>query len=382
MVQGESEVRGKTIIYTGGFVLPDRNAAANRVVSNGKIFDSLGYKTVFLGAAQTDEMFDGIRPVENRENMFEYAHPQSSSEWVKHIFSVEQVKKLADEIGGVGMMIFFNVPLVTLLKAKTVFRKKNIQVCYDCTEWTKYTDGSFLKRAFKVVDEFLVRNFTHKVADKMIVISSLMEKKYKSCKKMLRLPPLVDINDPIWHQEAENNSRKFEFCFAGVPGGNKESLDLIVDAFARINNRNAVLRIVGITEEEFEKFYPDCKIQNSVADRIFFTGNVPHTQAVKYVLGCDCYIFIRCSDRRNNAGFPTKFAESFTCGVPIITTNVSDIGEYLGKSDRGCLIEELNVRNIADAMVLHMKNGKKEKALDRTFHYEEYSEKCEAWLKG
>ena len=32
-----------TIIYYGGFSLPDKNAAANRVVSNGKIFKDLGY---------------------------------------------------------------------------------------------------------------------------------------------------------------------------------------------------------------------------------------------------------------------------------------------------------------------------------------------------
>ena len=39
-----------TIVYYGGFSLPDKNAAANRVVSNGKIFEALGYNVIFLGA--------------------------------------------------------------------------------------------------------------------------------------------------------------------------------------------------------------------------------------------------------------------------------------------------------------------------------------------
>ncbi len=371
----------KTIIYTGGFVLPDKNAAANRVVSNGKIFDSLGYKTVFLGAADYAESFDGIRQVSGRENMFEYAHPKSSAEWIRHIISVDMIESIAEKFGDVGMIILYNVPLFTLLKAKKVFKKKNIQVCYDCTEWTKHTDGSFLKRAFKVFDEFLVRNFTHKIADKMIVISSLMESKYKSNGKLLLLPPLVDINDAIWHQKAENNPDIFEFCFAGVPGGNKESLDLVADAFSQLNNQNARLRIVGITREEFERFYPECKISESIADRIIFMGSVPHAEAVKYILGCDCYIFIRCSDRRNNAGFPTKFAESFTCGIPIITTDVSDIGEYLKKSGRGILLKEMTVKSIADAMQVQIKVGKSVNGLNRTFHYGEYKEKCREWLK-
>ena len=61
-------------------------------------------------------------------------------------------------------------------------------------------------------------------------------------------------------------------------------------------------------------------------------GRLSHRETVKYILGCNCYIFIRRSDKRNNAGFPTKFAESYTCGVPIITTDVSDVGEYIKKS--------------------------------------------------
>ena len=44
-----------TIIYYGGFSLPDKNAAANRVVSNGKIFKALGYNVVFLGADYSGE---------------------------------------------------------------------------------------------------------------------------------------------------------------------------------------------------------------------------------------------------------------------------------------------------------------------------------------
>ncbi len=37
-----------TILYVGGFELPDKNAAAHRVLSNGKIFRELGYNVVFI----------------------------------------------------------------------------------------------------------------------------------------------------------------------------------------------------------------------------------------------------------------------------------------------------------------------------------------------
>ena len=39
----------KTIVYIGGFELPDKNAAAQRVISNAKIFRKLGYHVIYVG---------------------------------------------------------------------------------------------------------------------------------------------------------------------------------------------------------------------------------------------------------------------------------------------------------------------------------------------
>ncbi len=370
-------MKNKTIIYSGGFVLPDKNAAANRVVSNGKLFASLGCKTVFLGLS--DDKFDGIRKLDGSVNMFEQARPISTKQWIKRLFSVEEISSLAKEHGA-DTVILYNLPFFTLCKAKRIFSKENIDVVYDCTEWTKDTDGSFLKRAFKVLDEFLIRNFAYRVADGMIVISSLMKEKYSKNKNILVLPPLVDVDDPIWHQKAEKNQDFFEFCFAGIPDGNKESLDKIVEAFSLLNSNNVMLRIVGITKNEYNLIYGD--IPENCKNRILFMGKRSHEEAVKYILGCDCYIFIRCSDRRNNAGFPTKFAEAFTCHVPIITTDVSDVGRYIKNSGRGEVLCDMSSDVIAKAMSFAVERGKnKIEEPDTTFHYETYINDAKTWLE-
>lgn len=368
-----------TIIYYGGFTLPDKSASANRVVSNGKIFEKLGYKTVFIGV--TDGSFDGLRPVEGCDDMFEHAHPNSTKQWIKHMFSVEHIETVMKNYSDVEKIILYNVPMFTLLKAKKVFSKRNIEVCYDCTEWTKDTDGSLPKRFFKAFDEILISNFAHKVADGMIAISSMMEKKYKSSKNLLILPPLVDINDEIWHQIPESHEGVFEFCFAGLPDGKKESIDKIVEAFCNINKKNTHLRIIGITESEFNNINPECFIPKNVRNKITFMGRLSHEETIRYVLGCDCYIFIRRSDKRNNAGFPTKFAESFTCGVPIITTDVSDVGEYIRKSDKGSLLMDMTTQGISEAMLYQIDNKLKSKSLDNTFHYESFIQPTANWLK-
>ena len=370
-----------TIIYYGGFTLPDKSAAANRVVSNGKIFEKLGYKTVFIGAAPSDESFDGLRKVDGYENMYEHAHPKSTKQWLKHMLSVEHIESVIGNGENVCKIILYNVPMFTLMKAKKVFSKRNIEVCYDCTEWTKDTDGSLPKRLFKAFDEILISNFAHKVADGVIAISSMMEKKYKKAKKLVVIPPLVDINDEIWHQKPENHEGIFEFCFAGIPDGKKESLDKVVEAFCNINRKNTLLRIIGITEADFNKIYPESYIPKNVRNKIIFTGRLSHKETIKYILGCDCYIFIRRSDKRNNAGFPTKFAESYTCGVPVITTDVSDVGMYIGKSGKGNLLKDMTAQSISEAMLYQIENKTNDKTLNTAFHYELFISQTEKFLK-
>lgn len=367
------------IIYYGGFALPDKNAAANRVVSNGKLFASLGYETIFLGACYAAEI-SGMHRIS--ENMFEEAHPVTSAEWVKQILSFCNLKKLAEECKNLKMVLLYNVPFVTLCIAKKYFSRKGIEVAYDCTEWTQFTEGSFLKKVFKYIDEFFVRRFAHKIADKMIVISRTMEDAYKKNRKILRLPPLVDINDEIWHQEIQEKNDSFTFCFAGFPGGNKEWLDKVAEAFELLENAQTKLHIIGISKEEFGEIYSNTKIKDPNKNRICFLGKRTHKETIKEILNCDCYIFIRPSDRRNNAGFPTKFVESFTCGVPIITTDVSDINEYITDNSDSILLENITKEKICFAMKQVLEKGKKKESFDvnSTFHYEEYGNQTKTWL--
>ena len=362
------------ILYYGGFALPDKSASANRVVANGKLFESLGYETVFLGSCY-DEL-SGIRQIS--KNMFEEPHAATTAEWIKQVLCFSNLKNVAVECKNLKMVLLYNVPFITLFLTKMYFSRGNIVVAYDCTEWTQFTEGSVLKKAFKYIDEFFIRKYAHKIADKMIVISKMMEDSYKSDKKVLKLPPLVDVNDAIWHQETEKET-DFNFCFAGFPGGNKESLDKVVEAFKSLDNQNTKLKIIGINQVEFSELYPNIV----VSDNISFLGKKTHKDTIKNILGCDCYIFIRPSDRRNNAGFPTKFVESFTCGVPIITTDVSDIKEYITLSEDSILLNNYETEDIQKAMktVLNKGRNKKASVLKADFHYIGYREKAKLWLE-
>lgn len=371
-----------TIIYVGEFSLPDKSAAANRVVSNGKLFNSLGYRTVFLGASDSSEIFDSIRPIHGHKEMYEQAHPETAIQWIRHTLSTKEILTVAEKYDDVKMVILYNLPVITLMLVKHALKKRGIETAYDCTEWTNTTTGSFVKKAFKYIDEIAVRKLAHRIADRMIVISSMMEKNYRQAKKLLRLPPLVDTDDEIWHQLPEEHNGIFEFCFAGVPDGKKESLGKVVGAFSSIDDENVRLRIIGVSDEEFKVLYPETVPDPEVERKIIFMGTLSHKETIKYLLGSDCCVFFRESDRRNNAGFPTKFAEAYTCNIPIITTDVSDIGDYMRDENRGQLLKAAQIQTIRSAILREAKKGCREKTgVNTAFDYRVYQKDCGKWLE-
>jgi len=348
-------------------------------MNNGKIFTALGYRMVFLGTVR-GENFSGIRQSSYDKNIFEEAYPLGLKQWVSHIFDTGNIEAVAARYSDTCLIITYNVPFATYKAVKKAFTKKHIKVAYDCTEWNDYAEGSLPKRLYKKHDEKMIRTKLHRVCDDIIVISNLMKKQYQG-KNLLRLPPLVDLEEGIWHQERIVHPDTFEFCFAGTIN-NKERLDAVVNAFCELNRQDVRLRIIGLTKEEYAAAYPEQAQMVQSDHRLLFMGYVSHEESVKYVLSCDCYIFIRENTRRNAAGFPTKFAEAYTCGVPIISTDVSDIKQY-ASDNRLLIIDNTSDDAVKEAM-LHMLRIKSTNVqvqeLKESFDYHHYLGETEEWI--
>ena len=73
---------------------------------------------------------------------------------------------------------------------------------------------------------------------------------------------------------------------------------------------------------------------------IKFHGRIPHTKAIEAVQESDFQFLIRDSNLKNNAGFPTKFVESFSCCIPMIATKTSNICDYLKDGENGILVSD------------------------------------------
>ena len=336
-----------TILYIGGFELPDKNAAAHRVISNGKLLRDLGYKVVFCGMNKDEK--DENLPIPQYFYDFEcYAinYPNNTFNWFKYITEYKYYIKLIDSQEQVEAIICYNLPAGSLYRLKNYCNRKGIKIISDCTEWYEAPKaGGFLNRNVKRADIIWRMRNLHFKLDGIISISELLDRYYSTYnQKSIKVPPLVDVMDAKWINNIIITDRPVQFVYSGSPfslsskSSAKDRLDLIIRAMATLKKegRDFYLHIVGIELESFIEIYPNFKDDLSLLeDSIKFYGRVSHSKSVDLLKSSDFSIFVRDANIVTKAGFPTKFVESITCGIPVLTNKNSNIEDYLREGENG-----------------------------------------------
>ena len=241
-----------TIIYVGGFELPDKNAAAQRVLSIAKILRELGYDVIFLGVDKTlkkkEDLFENNYKTQN----FIYhaiSYPKTNKEWFFYITSISELKKVINKYNNIKSIIFYNYQSVAYIKAIHYCKKKGIKVIGDCTEWYDFRDGGFVFRIVKSLDVFLRMRVIQKRLDGLIVISEYLKKYYNKRENIVKIPPLVDFEEEKWKQKVGRSKKNvIKFVYSGNPGSNKDKLDIIFNLLKDF--KKIELEIIGITKNE------------------------------------------------------------------------------------------------------------------------------------
>ncbi len=377
-----------TILYVGGFELPDKNAAAHRVLSNAKILRDLGYKVVFIDIDKS--LSYSKKNIATNKNVqgfdcWSVPYPQKTIEWISYLSSINYINSMEKQYKNIEGIIAYNYPALALNNLKKYGKKNNIRVFADCTEWYSTKGSNLVFKVIKGFDSFLRMRIIQKRLDGLIVISKFLESYYSNTKNVVRIPPLVDINEKKWSKSNRKTINGFDnrlhFVYSGSPGKNKDKIVNIIDALYDLKDlSNYQMNIVGISKNQFISDFPNYQEKiDSLDKRVNFVGRVSHEESLKELQNSDYSIFIREKSRLTMAGFPTKFVESITCSIPIITTDSSDIKEYFTDETYGVLLKDSTVDSIKEALQnVILKNINKKKAKyginDKMFHYSEYQE--------
>lgn len=321
----------KKIVYLGGFELPDKNAAAQRVMANALLLRDMGFEVSFIGPTK-----DRVYTVaETNGFKCEYVdYPKSVGQWLRYITQFVCIEKIL--ANKPDYVLLYNFPAVASLKILKACHKNGIKVIHDLTEWES-ADKWNPRDIIRKIDIFLRMRYCMKKMDGVIAISRYLYEHYKDYTKCILVPPTVDLNNPKFNREREfRYSDNIKLVFAGNAGiGVKDRLDYIIRDLQQFPTIE--LTVIGMTKDQYEKGYGPLP-EN--CHNVEFCGRVPHTEAVKAVCDADFQMLIRDNTLKNRAGFPTKFVESMSCCTPVIATLTSNIGDYLKDGVNGFVVEE------------------------------------------
>lgn len=370
-----------TIIYFGGFEMPDCNAAAHRVLANAKILKKSGFEIVFCGVKKDKKNCNTV----TKDGAFYYCpsyYPKGLFGWMKYLFNIGNVKKALQSFNDVKAIICYNSHSFHLKKMLRICKKKKIKIVADITEWYQNKFSLLPLKFIKWLDTKQVMEKYHKKMDGIISISSFLSTYYgTSVKNVVTVPPLIDINEPIWHQNAKTNKDIIEFVYSGDPCTDKDKVDVVINCLTKINSKDFVFNIYGMSRDHFLRLSANSKKQlQLLSDKVVFHGRVSHAESVLSLLCSDYCVFFREPTRKNNAGFPTKFVECVTTGIGIITNAFSDIEAF--KSEPNTIVlPEISEESIVRAFDLCIKKGKLKHSLNTSFHYLLFEKKLTLFLK-
>lgn len=386
----------KRVLYVGGFELPDKNAAAQRVVANGKLFNKLGYDVSFLGVNTEQGESKNQKEILSFDNFsfnsWKQEYPKSYLDWIYFLTDITLVKRIVEDEfnSNLDFIVVYNYPSIALWKLIFYCKKNNIKLLADVTEWYQ-PQGNIIFRIIKGFDSFLRMKILHKRIDGIIAISNYLFDYYKNSNR-IQIPPLVDKKSTKWEgiNLSECNTRKI--VYVGSPGnGLKDRLDKVLFSLSRIKDdvNEFEFSIVGITKDEYLNNFGVNSLPKNLFANVNFEGRKSHQEAIEKIKEADYSIFLRDNNLVNKAGFPTKFVESITCNTPVLTNSVSNIKDFLKNGELGFLLDTSSDERLDKSLALALNQDlekinymKRKCFLFNEFHYEFYVNNFQYFLSN
>lgn len=380
-----------TVFYIGGFELPDKNAAALRVLANGKILRNLGYEVVFIGIDTALPV--GSAAMRSDHSGFEcwaVPYPRGTLAWLKYLVGLPAVLDVLNAERDVKPVaaICYNYPAVASLRIQQACRRLDIKALADATEWYDATGGSLSYRLIKYVDTTLRMHVVHPRTQGVITTSRYLTDFYqRRGKATVELPTLFD-GDRFKAPPLVVEERAVHFIYVGSPfdAGKvnrsrtnlKERLDTCIQLFHALFRKGSAFRfdVYGITQADYLRVFPEHEqMLSDMLACVAFHGRKPNQQVLNCIASSDFSIFFRDRTRVTLAGFPSKLAESISAGTPVVSNQMPSLESFAASA--GVVLakpgDELRVVEALLAMTRAEIDTMKQQAFEsKTFHYDNY----------
>lgn len=255
------------------------------------------------------------------------------------------------------LIIYYGCSSRFLLPLLNYSKKMKIQLIADVVEWYDYSPILLSKQWPLALDFHLGMTRLIPKCDKIITISTFLEKYYRERGKItLRIPALIDTNSHCNKElgVTDFDAKMLNLIYAGIPG-KKDMLSPIIKSVIALNKTGYLicLHILGLSNQELKRDYGLIGQKGIVCH-----GKVDQQQVKSFLQKADFSVLLRTSKRNANAGFPTKFVESLNAALPVIANYTSDLEQYLIEGYNGFVVNGCSENDLTEKLKIVYNHGR------------------------
>lgn len=253
--------------------------------------------------------------------------------------------------------------------------------------------GSVLRSFSRMIRYKLSERLTT-VYDGLVAISTRLEKYFSRYNpNIIRVPILcgdAPSSTPCIAPFSTGNT--FKLCFTGEIRLGKEGMEDLYQSFAKARDRykNMELHLYGpVLKEQEGRILRDLPAALSIGDAICYHGIVDQSTLAHEICQYHLLLLVRPKTPQAQFGFSTKLGEYLVSGVPVLTTDTSDIPLFLKDGENAFVVTRTDP-DIVSNKILDVISRYEMEAVDvvaraqktarDSFHFAKYSQTLSNFL--
>jgi len=163
-----------------------------------------------------------------------------------------------------------------------------------------------------------------------------------------------NISRDVARKELGINEHETIFVNTGRVSLQKDPILLVKSFIYYIKHLKGLGKLVIIGDGELREHIEELAKDNDIEDKLIITGKIDRSRINLWLNAADLYVYTSHAN-----GFPISLAEAATCGLPIVTTDVTGVHDLVVEEKTGYLIQQRNEKLIANAMQKALVNKEK-----------------------
>ena len=341
------------VAYVGPFPYPEGAAASRRVLGIAESLSLAGFDVIVAsGAGPTGS--EGILTPQGDGISYCLLPERVAEHWPRPLRRFRYAKMggrtlewLAAQASLPDAVILYSGYTPYLQRLLPWCRRNGVRLLFDAVEWYEPSHPlGYLTSPYQWNIEWAMRHLVPQ-ADGVIDISRYLADYYsRRGLPVVIVPPTTSAIHPgPWRPD-----RQLRLCYAGNPG-NKDDLALVLRAVAQLASAGADIHLTVAGPDRAQVLGMLGEPSDNELPWLHARGMLGHDDVQRLVGSADFSILARRPCRVSQAGFPTKFVESFACGTPVIANLTSDLHLHLRDGETGLVCEAPDAGSIATALV-------------------------------